>query len=304
MVGRVRELAIIANARQQVLEGQGRVISISGDAGCGKSRLLHEALKRDPSDWLVLDGQALPYGNKGYRVILDMLGGCFSLELGDDMSEAIEKIRTGLRLHDQEALLGPLAAMHDLATGDSNWDGLSPIERGRRMQNAVCQLFETISVARPLALVAEDMHWVDPESQEILARLITQSAGTRILLIMTFRPEYQPPSPQSEHHVSIRLDPHEVKQNHCCCWRSGWRAAAASMPWNRCWWHAPGAIRCSWKKSCRASPRKAYCGARESTFGCRARWSRSTCRSLYAVCCRSGSIDWRGRRRTSCKPPR
>ncbi len=84
MVGRDRELAIIANARQQVLEGQGRVISISGDAGCGKSRLLHEALKRDAGDWLVLDGQALPYGNKGYRVILDMLGGCFALELGDD----------------------------------------------------------------------------------------------------------------------------------------------------------------------------------------------------------------------------
>jgi class 3 adenylate cyclase/tetratricopeptide (TPR) repeat protein len=207
MVGRDRELAIIANARQQVLEGQGRVISISGDAGCGKSRLLHEALKRDAGDWLVLDGQALPYGNKGYRVILDMLGGFFSLELGDDTAGAIEKIRSGLRLHDQEALLGPLAAMHDLATGDSNWDGLSPIERGRRMQNAVCQLFETISVSRPLALVAEDMHWVDPESQEILGRLITQSAGTRILLIMTFRPEYQPPSPKSEHHVSIRLDP-------------------------------------------------------------------------------------------------
>ena len=155
----------------------------------------------------MLDGQALPYGNKGYRVILDMLGGCFALELGDDTAGAIEKIRTGLRMHDQEALLGPLAAMHDLETGDSNWNGLSPIERGRRMQNAVCQLFETISVGRPLALVAEDMHWVDPESQEILTRLITQSAGTRILLIMTFRPEYQPPSPEAPHMWSIRLDP-------------------------------------------------------------------------------------------------
>ena len=169
MVGRDRELAIIENARQQVLEGQGRVISISGDAGCGKSRLLHEAMKRDAGDWLVFDGQALPYGNKGYRVILDMLGGCFSLELGDDAAGAIEKIRAGLRLHDQEALLGPLAAMHDLDYWRRNWDGLSPIERGRRMQNAVCQLFETISVSRPLALVAEDMHWVDPESQEMLS---------------------------------------------------------------------------------------------------------------------------------------
>jgi class 3 adenylate cyclase/tetratricopeptide (TPR) repeat protein/ABC-type transport system involved in cytochrome c biogenesis ATPase subunit len=206
LIGRDRELAIIDNVRQQVLEGQGRVVSISGDAGCGKSRLLHEALQRHSGEWLVLDGQALPYGNKGYRIILDMLAGCFALDPGDDAATAIDKMRACLRLHNEEDLLDPLAALHDLDRDDREWMALSPVERGRRMQNAVCQLFETISASRPLALVAEDLHWIDPESQEILARLVTQSAGARILLIMTFRPEYQPPSPEPDHHVAIRLD--------------------------------------------------------------------------------------------------
>jgi class 3 adenylate cyclase/tetratricopeptide (TPR) repeat protein/ABC-type transport system involved in cytochrome c biogenesis ATPase subunit len=206
LIGRDRELAIIDNVRQQVLEGQGRVVSISGDAGCGKSRLLHEALQRHSGEWLVLDGQALPYGNKGYRIILDMLAGCFALDAGDDAATAIDKMRACLRLHNEEDLLDPLAALHDLDRDDREWMALSPVERGRRMQNAVCQLFETISASRPLALVAEDLHWIDPESQEILARLVTQSAGARILLIMTFRPEYQPPSPEPDHHVAIRLD--------------------------------------------------------------------------------------------------
>ncbi len=206
LIGRDRELAIVDNARQQVLEGQGRVISISGDAGCGKSRLLHEALQRHSGEWLVLDGQALPYGNKGYRIILDMLAGCFALDPGDDAATAIDKIHACLRLHSEDDLLDPLAALHDLDRNDSEWLALSPVERGRRMQNAVCRLFETISASRPLALVAEDLHWIDAESQKILTRLVAQSAGARILLIMTFRPEYQPPSPDCDHHVAIRLD--------------------------------------------------------------------------------------------------
>jgi tetratricopeptide (TPR) repeat protein len=163
-------------------------------------------LQRHSGEWLVLDGQALPYGNKGYRIILDMLAGCFALDAGDDAATAIDKMRACLRLHNEEDLLDPLAALHDLDRDDREWMALSPVERGRRMQNAVCQLFETISASRPLALVAEDLHWIDPESQEILARLVTQSAGARILLIMTFRPEYQPPSPEPDHHVAIRLD--------------------------------------------------------------------------------------------------
>src|SRR5262249_32983975 len=158
LVGRDRELAIVANIRQQVLEGQGRVISILGDAGCGKSRLLQEALKHDTDEWLLLDGQALPYGNKGYRVILDMLAGCFALEPGDDTATAVARIRSFLASHDEGALLNPLAALHDFSLDDDEWQVLSPAERGRRIQNAVCRLFETISAARPLALVAKDMH--------------------------------------------------------------------------------------------------------------------------------------------------
>ncbi|HET7884209.1 MAG TPA: adenylate/guanylate cyclase domain-containing protein [Acetobacteraceae bacterium] len=207
LVGRDRELAIIANIRQQVMEGQGRVISILGDAGCGKSRLLQEAFKRDRDEWLLLDGQALPYGNKGYRVILDMLAGCFSLEPGDDTATATGKIRSVLASHKEDELLNPLAALHDFGIDDDEWQVLSPAERGRRIQNAVCRLFETISAVRPLALVAEDMHWVDAESQRILTRLVQRSANTRILLIMTHRSEYEPPSPEAAHHVAIRLDP-------------------------------------------------------------------------------------------------
>ena len=135
------------------------------------------------------------------------------------------------------------------------------------------------------------MHWVDAESQKILTRLVAQSAGARILLIMTFRPEYQPPSPDCD---TPRRDPPRSAE------RDGITAAAgaahrtwpaASMRSSRCWWRAPAAIRCSLKRSCRALPRKACCAVPAAAIGCRVPWSRSICRSRSAACCPTASTD-------------
>ena len=136
-----------------------------------------------------------------------MLAGCFALDPATTRRRN-RKDPPGLRLHDAKTTCWIRSRRCMTSSrNDSDWLALSPVERGRRMQNAVCRLFETISASRPLALVAEDMHWIDAESQKILTRLVAQSAGARILLIMTFRPEYQPPSPDCDHHVAIRLDP-------------------------------------------------------------------------------------------------
>ena len=58
------------------------------------------------------------------------------------------------------------------------------------------QVFESLSAKEPLVLSVEDVHWVDPTTLELLARLIEGIARTHILLIMTFRPEFTPPWPE------------------------------------------------------------------------------------------------------------
>ena len=206
-IGRDRELAVIANAREQAAAGQGRVLSISGEAGLGKSRLVHEALRQDSGEWLVLEGQALPYGHKGYRIILDMVDELFGLEPDDDKLVAIGKIHAGLRLHGAGELLAPIAALHGLDAGEADWQALSSMERGRRIQQALPSLFKTIGASRPLAILAEDLHCIDPESEAVLAQLASLVAGCRILLVATFRPEYAPSWASLAHHVEIRLDP-------------------------------------------------------------------------------------------------
>jgi class 3 adenylate cyclase/tetratricopeptide (TPR) repeat protein len=206
-IGRDRELAVIANAREQVAAGQGRVLSVAGEAGLGKSRLVHEALQQDSSEWLILEGQALPYGHKGYRIVLDMLDEMFGLEPDDDKAVALGKIRAGLRIYGADDLLAPIASLHGLDADAENWQTLSSMERGRRIQQAVPHLFQIVSASRPLAIIAEDLHCIDPESEAVLARLAPLVASCRILLVTTFRPEYTPSWASLAHHVEIRLDP-------------------------------------------------------------------------------------------------
>lgn len=213
-VGRDRELAVIANARAQAAAGEGRVLSVSGEAGLGKSRLVHEALRQDTSEWLILEGQALPYGHKGYRIVLDMLDELFGLEPADDVAVALGKIRAGLRIYGADDLLAPIASLHGLDAADADWQALSAMERGRRIQQALPSLFQTIGASRPLAIIAEDLHCIDPESEAVLAQLASLVASCRILLVTTFRPEYAPSWSGLAHHVEIRLDPLSGQESH------------------------------------------------------------------------------------------
>ena len=101
-------------------------------------------------------------------------------------------------------MLTPLASLHGLDVAEDYWQALSPIERGRRIQQAVPHLFETIAASRPVAIIAEDLHWIDPESQDVLVRLASLvTAENRILVLTTFRLEYSPPWAEMQRTVPV-----------------------------------------------------------------------------------------------------
>jgi class 3 adenylate cyclase/tetratricopeptide (TPR) repeat protein len=206
LIGRERELAAIANAREQAAAGYGRAISISGDAGCGKSRLLYEAIRRKPRNWTVLSGQSVAYDQKGYRVVLGLLADLFGLRPEDEASSALAKIQTLLTLHGQKHLLAPLAALHQLGGTDPDWRSLNAIERGRRIQDAVTQLIAAIGERQNIAILVEDSHWIDSESLMALERLAGLAGERRILLVATFRPEWQAPWVSLPHHIGVHVD--------------------------------------------------------------------------------------------------
>lgn len=216
LLEREAELIAIRRARADAMAGNGRLVLINGDAGTGKSRLVAEALygdagHEDPGlegggDLLILQGQAQPFGAKGFRVVIDLLGDFLGLEARDDVTIALAKLNERLRAYGQESLFNPLAALLDLGQRPLAWLDLSPAVRRERMQQALGTLLAAVSARQPMAVIAEDLHWADPESTDVLTDLARRLPGMRLLLVATSRPDAQPDWGTGEHHRRIMLD--------------------------------------------------------------------------------------------------
>lgn len=206
LLERDKELAIIRRARADAMAGNGRLVVISGDAGTGKSRLVAEALHDDPGDLLILQGQAQPFGAKGFRVVTELLGDFLGLDSRDGVAIALAKLTERLETYGQECLFDALAATLDLGDRSADWWALSPAVRRARMQAAPAALLATVSARQPLAVIVEDVHWMDPESTAVLTDLARRVPTMHLLLVATSRPDVQVDWGSGDHHRRIVLD--------------------------------------------------------------------------------------------------
>jgi class 3 adenylate cyclase/tetratricopeptide (TPR) repeat protein len=206
LLERDAELVAIRRARADAMAGNGRLVRITGDAGNGKSRLVAEALHEDPGDLLILQGQAQPFGAKGFRVVSEILGDFLGLEPRDDVSIALAKLGERLGAYGQEDLFDALAAILDLGQRSADWMALAPAMRRERMHQALWQLLAAVCARQPVAVIAEDVHWMDPESAAVLTGLARRLPGMRLLLVATARPDMQADWGAGPHHVHIMLD--------------------------------------------------------------------------------------------------
>lgn len=187
-VNRVAELELLHNAAST-----GGIVALVGDAGCGKSRLVQQFIGTlEPTEWCVCRGHALPFGNVGYRIVIDLIHDYFHI-LPVDSSETLrQKIADGA-----EQVLGAAApevrqallALCDQAAAEPAWLALEPAERRRRVETAVRTLFREISRRQRLLLVLEDLHWIDVDSGDLLNLLVDLVRGERILVLGTARPD-------------------------------------------------------------------------------------------------------------------
>jgi len=194
-VNRAAELASLEAAAGRVLAGRGQVVAIAGQAGTGKSRLVHDfALRKVQDGWQVLEAPAgdeerhasyLPFA----RLLRDWCGA----EPDDPHDDVLQRMRGGLaalRLN-SDALLAPLAALLDIPAQASDWPMLPPSMRRRRCGDAIVLLLRHLAQDRRLLLLVEDAHALDPESEVLLDSVVDQIATMSILLIATYRPDYR-----------------------------------------------------------------------------------------------------------------
>lgn len=208
LVGREMQLQMLNKAWHDACSGEGQTVMIVGDPGLGKSRMTQEFVGAIPcGDVENLEAGALETDlRSGFVVIRKALKELFGIGDMEDSPAALEKVLTAWSARDLDRrLLDPILAIMELPTRETLWMALTGPERSRRMQQAAVALLLSLAGVRPVVLLVEDLHWIDYESEAILARLAQAAGGGRFLLILTCRPDYDRSAFAAARPVEIRL---------------------------------------------------------------------------------------------------
>jgi class 3 adenylate cyclase len=210
-VGRDAELSQLHQALEHARAGHGQVVALVGEAGMGKSRLVHEYIHTyQTQGWRVLESAAMSYGQATpYFPILELLQHYGHVEEYDEPRIIRAKL-TGQVLTLDEALqdtIPALLALLEALPEDSPFLRLDPPQRRQRTLEALKRVLLRESQAQPLLLVCEDLHWLDSETQALLDRLVDSLPTARLLLLVNYRPEYQHGWGSKTSYTQLRLDP-------------------------------------------------------------------------------------------------
>ena len=210
-VGRDAEVEQLRQARELAEAGHGQVVAIVGEPGVGKSRLFWEFTRGpEAARWLLLEGGAVSYGKAtAFLPIVALLEGYFAIEPRDDGATVREKVRSRtLALDPQlEHVVPAVLSLLSVPTGDAAWEKLEPTRRRQRTLDGIRHLLLRESQARPLLLVFEDLHWIDAETQALLDGLIESLPAARLLLLVSYRPEYRHEWGSKTYYRQLRIDP-------------------------------------------------------------------------------------------------
>jgi class 3 adenylate cyclase/tetratricopeptide (TPR) repeat protein len=210
-VGRDAEIEVLRRSLERAGAGHGQVIAIVGEAGVGKSRLHWEFTRSHHADgWLVLRGRSVSYASgTPYLPVIELLKTYLGIQERDDPREVRERVANKLLTLDRtlDALLTPLLALFDVPIDDAAWNALDPLQRRQSILEAVKRLLLRESQIQALLLVFTDLQWMDSESQAFLDALIERLPTARILLLVSYRPEYQHVWRSKTYYTQLRIDP-------------------------------------------------------------------------------------------------
>ena len=207
-VGRQAELGLLRERLDQAQAAHGQVVSIVGEPGIGKSRLLRELRRhvRQGATWF--EGQALSFAHTiPFHPLINLLRRAFRIDESDPHAVIIEKIeRAVLQLgEDLRSTLPFVRYLLSVDPGDPRVLQLDPKLRRAEIFEAMRRQFVRAAERRPIVVVWEDLHWVDRATEEFIAGLADSLAAHRSLMILTYRPGYAPPISDRLFHTRLTL---------------------------------------------------------------------------------------------------
>ncbi len=206
-VGREYESDVLHQALHRAESGCGQVVLLGGEPGVGKSRLFWEFLHSDKvRNCRTLRAGAISFSKSvPYGPIVDLLRATFGFASRDDLSRETERVCSVFERLDLSPQRSCFLTLMGLPVEDEHWNILDSGQRRVRMAEAVKALFRQETRARPLLVVLEDLQWADAQTESILEALVDDLPNSRLLLLVSHRPDYRPVWRNSPCAVQLQL---------------------------------------------------------------------------------------------------
>ncbi|HKW53389.1 MAG TPA: AAA family ATPase [Stellaceae bacterium] len=210
LVGRDEELELLLRRWRNAAAGEGRVVLLSGEPGIGKSRL-----NRALNYWIAEEPHASlnhactqHHASSTLLPVINQIARAADFAPDDGPMRKRRKLEALLaQTHADEADVEVLAELLSLPHGRRGpTPDSSPQRRKERILEALLRQLHRLTEQKPVLMVFEDVHWLDPTSLEMLTLIVERAARWRILVVLTARPEFTAPWPAYAHVTTLSLN--------------------------------------------------------------------------------------------------